>query len=128
MEMGRMLEMIESQRREMAALRRQARPTSPHPGNLMPMKYSGSTDFDEYRQQFEAIASMNKWSEERRATMLLGRLEGPALSVASSSPDKTYEGLVGRLRENFSPEQAETSAMRLRTRVQAKGESLEALF
>ena len=122
-------------RAEMARLRRQVsreekrtgehgKPTSE---KLMPMKYAGSTDFEEYLVQFEIIAGLHEWSSDRKAAVLMAKLEGAALSVASPVAGKGYDALTTKLRERFSPEQQEAFALRLKTKMQGRGESYEAL-
>ena len=80
-----------------------------------------------HSRQFEAIAGLQRWSDERKAVVLLSKLEGQALSVATADAEKTYESLVACLKENFSPEQQVIFAMKLNARVQGKDETFEAL-
>ena len=94
---------------------------------IMPTKYSGSTDWDEYLVQFSYIAALHGWSNDRQAIILLGKLEGEALSVATSDKDMSLMALVARLKENFAPERKETFSLKLRTKVQGKEESFEEL-
>jgi hypothetical protein len=99
----------------------------PTTDKLMPMKYSGKTDFDEYESQFEAIAGLQNWDDDRKAVVLLSKLEGQALTVATAEPRTSYKDLVDCLKENFSPEQQTIFAMKLNSRVQGKDETYEAL-
>ena len=102
-------------------------PDKSAPEKLMPMKYAGVTDFDDYLVQFETIAGLHGWSEDRRGAVLMAKLEGIALSVATPVSDKGYKAMTTKLRERFSPEQQEAFALRLKTRAQTKNETYEAL-
>ena len=86
--------------------------------------YDGSEDFQDYLTQFKAIASLKSWSQQQKATILLGRLKGSALSVAATLCDPTYDQLVEHLRSHFGPRHAESYAIQLSAREQHKGESL----
>ena len=97
------------------------------PEKIMPMKYSGNTDFEEYMAQFEAISSMYQWDSHRKAVILLSKLQDQALSVATAEGDKSFEGLVAKLRSTFCPEQQEVYALKLNSRVQGKDESYATL-
>ena len=97
------------------------------PEKLMPMKYAGLTDFDDYLVQFETIAGLHGWDEDRQAAVLMAKLEGTALSVATSVSSKGYKAMTAKLKERFSPEQQEAYALRLKTRAQGKNETYEAL-
>ena len=97
------------------------------PDKLMPTKYSGSTDWEEYLIQFSYIAALHGWTQDKQAIILLGKLEGEALSVATSDSDMSFVALFNRLKENFAPERKETFALKLRTRVQGKDETFEEL-
>ena len=86
--------------------------------------YDGSEDFQDYLTQFRAIASLKSWSQQQKATILLGRLKGSALSVAATLCDPTYDQLVEHLKSHFGPRHAESYAIQLSAREQQKGESL----
>ncbi len=86
--------------------------------------YDGSEDFQDYLTQFKAIASLKSWSQQQKATILLGRLKGSALSVAATLCDPTYDQLVEHLKSHFGPRHAESYAIQLSAREQQKGESL----
>merc|ERR1711893_451680 len=86
--------------------------------------YDGSEDFSDYMVQFKAIASLKSWSQPQKATILLGRLKGSALSVAATLCDPTYDQLVEHLKSHFGPRHAESYAIQLSAREQQKGESL----
>ena len=60
---------------------------------LMPMKHSGQSNLDEYLTQFEAIASLQNWDDERKAIVLLSKLEGQALSVATIENQRAYNSM-----------------------------------
>lgn len=93
----------------------------------MPARYSGATDFDEYLVQFEIIAEMHGWSAEEKASVLMAKLDGPALAVAAPVATQGYQALSTKLKARFSPDQQEAYSLRLRTRSQTKGETYEAL-
>ena len=86
--------------------------------------YDGSEDFSDYMVQFKAIASLKSWSQKQKATILLGRLKGSALSVAATLGEPTYDQLVEHLKSHFGPRHAESYAIQLSAREQQKGESL----
>ena len=86
--------------------------------------YDGSEDFQDYLTQFKAIASLKSWSQKQKATILLGRLKGSALSVAATLGEPTYDQLVEHLKSHFGPRHAESYAIQLSAREQQKGESL----
>ena len=86
--------------------------------------YDGGEDFADYLTQFAAIASLKSWSPQQKATILLGRLKGPALSVAATLCEPTYDQLVEHLKSHFGPRHAESYAIQLSAREQQKGETL----
>ena len=47
----------------------------------LPPKYDGTTNFDAYMVQFDAIATAQHWQD--RKVLLLSRLKGKALDVAA---------------------------------------------
>ena len=122
LELGRMQSEFTEQQHELAELKNRFTTDK-----LMPMKYSGTSDFDEYLTQFEAIAGLQNWNDERKAVVLLSKLEGQALSIASTENQRTFSSLVACLRENFSPQQQTIFALKLNSRVQGKNETFEAL-
>ena len=65
--------------------------------------------------QFAAIASLESWSQQKKATILQGRLKGSALSVAATLCNTTYDQLV---KSHFGPWHAESYAIQLSARKQ----------
>ena len=50
-------------------------------------RYDGISDWDQYREVFEAIACSNGWDEMTAALQLLAHLDGEALNVALLVPE-----------------------------------------
>ena len=66
--------------------------------------YAGKTSWDQYRQVFEAIVSLNGWDGVTAAIQLVSHLEGDALSVALLVPaPRGVSGvLLDALTEHYS--------------------------
>ena len=90
-------------------------------------KFTGAEDLDDYLVQFEAVSSLQKWTPEEKAVILLSKLESSALSAVNTCKSKNYEDMVTCLKENFSPEQRELSLQKLQIRKQKKDESFSIL-
>ena len=76
---------------------------------------------------FQEISTLQHWSEERAAVILLSKLDGEAFEVASSCPDKTLANLISELRENFATHNHDVIVHELKARVQRKGETFASL-
>ena len=79
----------------------------------LPPKYDGCTNFDAYMVQFNAIAEAQHW--QSKEVLLLSRLKGKALDVATQGGLMSFDDLVKRLRTHFAPDQADMAARKLET-------------
>lgn len=126
-------EEFNSLRREIERLGDQSRQATPTPssifssGKLLPGRYNGEADFEDYLAQFTVVATANAWSDAEKAAVLLGRLEGKALSAVSRGPDMQYTTMIGRLLKQFSMDHEETYAQRLQTLVKKDDQTWEDL-
>ena len=50
-------------------------------------RYDGISDWDQYREVFEAIVASNGWDDLTAALQLIAHLDGEALNVALLVPD-----------------------------------------
>ena len=71
-------------------------------------KFTGTEDLDDYLIQFEAVSTLQKWTEDEKAVILLSKLEKSALSAVNTSKSRSYTDMVICLKENFLPEQCVT--------------------
>ena len=94
----------------------------PEPAHVQ--TYDGKTEFSDYLTQFNAVAKLKGWSEEWKATILLSRLSGAALSVAATLTEPSFEELVQHLQSHFGPRHEESYAILLSSREQLRGETL----
>ena len=95
--------------------------------DLRPLKYDGTADFEDYLKQFLAIADFNEWNSQQKAVVLMSKLEGRALTAAAVLKDPSFQDIVTTLRKNFAVEQHDLASMKLRSRTQKTGETLEDL-
>ena len=114
-------------KKQMAVSSKSPKSQSQSAGKLMPARYSGTADFDEYLIQFEVIAEVHGWSSQEKASVLMAKLDGPALAVAAPIASQGFEVVTKKLKGRFAPEQQEACSLQLRTRSQNKGETYEAL-
>ena len=124
-EVAELRQLLQQQHLEMVDLKRQLAQSSPaQPAvpvdkvfleSLAPMEYSGEGDFQEYLNQFEAMAETLFWTEAKKGSALYGRLKGRALACVSSCPDRRFSTLVQRLRDRFSPRDEEMFYQQLTT-------------
>ena len=101
---------------EADTLKRELHEKKSHQKHLTGIKtpiYNGTTDFDEYLNQFMSICEYHEWSDEDAAIMLLAKLEGDALSVAAALDDQILRSLITNLRRHFSQEQEEVATLKL---------------
>ena len=69
--------------------------------------YDGRTPWEDYRRQFEVVATVNGWSESERASMLTSMLRDRALAVLQNVPPEKqwdYDHLVSVLSLRFGSE------------------------
>ena len=78
------------------ALRRSAFTSTPVP------RYSGKSNWEQYREVFEAIARSNGWDDVTAALQWLSHLDGDALNVALLVPESRR--VVPRLRNQRVPQ------------------------
>ena len=64
-------------------------------------RYSGMSNWEQYREVFEAIVCLNGWDDVTSALQLLSHLDGDALDVALLVPEsqRVRPGFLGRLAE-----------------------------
>ena len=74
--------------------------------------YNGTTDIDEYLNQFIAICEFEEWDDEEAAIILLAKLQGDALSVAAALDDQTLRSLTTNLRRHFAQDQEEVATLK----------------
>lgn len=66
-------------------------------------KYDGTTDWMDFRLQFETNARANRWEGDDLFFQLVGSLEGDALSVYGDNPDaNTYHDLCQKMEARFA--------------------------
>ena len=68
-------------------------------------RYAGGSNWDQYREVFEAIVCLNGWDEVTAALQLIAHLDGEALNVALLVPEAqrilpgdVIENVIGTLR------------------------------
>lgn len=69
--------------------------------------YDGRTPWEDYRRQFEVVATVNGWTEDERASMLTSMLRDRALAVLQNVPPEKqwdYNHLVSVLSLRFGSE------------------------
>ena len=79
----------------------------------LPQKYDGSTNLTSYLVQFEALAQEQAWGYAKKGIVLLGRLKGRALDVATQGENHSYPELIKRLKRHFVPDSEEMFAQQL---------------
>ena len=90
-----------------------AKSTTSSDKNQLPLKYDGTTNLASYLVQFETLAKEQGWPVEKQGIVLLGRLKGRALDVATQGTSHTYPELVERLKTHFSPDNEDMFAQQL---------------
>ena len=71
---------------------------------VMPEKYDGTTDFDDYEDRFSCIANLNSWDYKTKTLMLTVMLYESARTFYTTLPDfvrSDYVQLVQRLKQRF---------------------------
>lgn len=79
----------------------------------LPQKFDGSTSLTSYLVQFNTLASEQGWNDAKKSIILLGRLKGRALDVATQGEDHSFIELVRRLKRHFVPENEDMYAQQL---------------
>ena len=73
---------------------------------VLPEKFDGTGNFEEWISHFESIAAINKWGEEEKSLWIRVRLTEKAhvaLTQLQSDTIQTYEAIKKALRERFEP-------------------------
>ena len=78
-----------------------------------PNKYDGTENLDVYLEQFRVIADGQAWNQSTRKSMLLARLQGKALKIATSGDMTSYDAIVTRLKAHLVPEDEDFYAQEL---------------
>ncbi|ELT95749.1 hypothetical protein CAPTEDRAFT_191738 [Capitella teleta] len=92
---------------------------------IRPTKYDGLLYFVDYYAQFLTVAAHHGWDDTTKGIVLLSHLEGKALSVAGAC--NTFAEMVEALSDACGREKGDAAALKLRSRCQKQGESLEEL-
>ena len=74
---------------------------------IIPEVYSGEQPWEDWIDQFESIAAINGWNEERKLVWLKVRLTGRALLAFrkfSVTTKASYENVVVAMQERFEPQ------------------------
>ena len=79
----------------------------------LPLKYDGTSNLESYLVQFETIADEQGWNAARKGMILLGRLKGRALDVATQGTSNKYGEMLERLKTHFTPESEDMYAQQL---------------
>ena len=72
---------------------------------VKPREFDGTTDWTEYRKQFQVIARLNGWSRSEKALHLVSSLSGAALSVIydlSEAQLDDWDEIVSRLEAKYN--------------------------
>ena len=101
-------------------------------GAIRPDYFDGTSDFAEYEIHFKACAKINGWDDHSKLQVMLARLKGVALRVASTSlgqgSDLTFDRLCELLREQFgSGGQEDAYRLAIRNIHRQPGQSLRDL-
>ena len=98
---------------------------------VMPAKYDGSADLDEYLAHFSLCEVVNGWSAQQAGAFLGISLQGVArrlLAGINPATEKGYRHLKKALEQRFAPRnQTESFKALLRTRKRKTGETLQTL-
>ena len=73
---------------------------------VLPEKFDGTGNYEEWISHFKSIAAINKWGEEEKSLWIQVRLTEKAHVALMQLPSKTtqtYEAIKVALRERFEP-------------------------
>ena len=73
---------------------------------VLPEKFDGTGNYEEWISHFESIAAINKWDEEEKSLWIQIRLTEKAHVALTRLPSETsqmYEAIKAALRECFEP-------------------------
>ena len=88
--MVRLQKDIDDYRAELELTRTQTRPRPPRRAGFTSMpvpRFLGKSNWEQYRQVFEAVVCSNGWDDVTAALQLLSHLDGDALNVALLVPE-----------------------------------------
>ncbi|KAJ8029256.1 hypothetical protein HOLleu_28605 [Holothuria leucospilota] len=98
---------------------------------IRPGIYDGSSSWEDYQVQFEAVAELHGWDKQVMAMCLAASLKGDARAVLADLDTKSrrsYPLLTEALSRRFSPShQTEIFRIQLKNRIRKKEESLPQL-
>ena len=80
--------------------------TKPQKRSMVPMKYDGLSDFEDFIGHFDAVALWNEWTYEEKGMQLACCLIQDAREVLTTVPlpmQTDYDSLIGALDERFRP-------------------------
>ena len=101
------------------------------PRRPRPQEFDGRVSLEAYMAQFELLAQVQAWDEQEKAVQLAASLKGPAVEVLGQlNPTQrgSYATLVSALERRYGHQhQAEAYRARFRSRVRARGETLQML-
>lgn len=95
-------------------------------GFFKPMKYDGSSPWDDYRTHFETVSRANGWDRAMMGSALASSLTGAALPILTElAGSQDYTQLVAALGSQFGDSnRAQLYMDRLRVRTQLPGEDI----
>jgi hypothetical protein len=98
---------------------------------VLPERFAGEGDFDEFKFQFERAAKVNKWDDDDKCTYLGLCLTGNALKAfraLTGAVQDNYAQAIAALEAKFQPkEKSEVYKIQFETRGRIQGEELSAL-
>lgn len=98
---------------------------------VLPERFSGDGDFDEFKFQFERAVKINKWDEEEKLNYLGLCLTGSALKAFRAlavTVQDSYPQAIAALENKFQPtEKIELYKIQFETRERVPGEEWSAL-
>ena len=95
---------------------------------ILPAKsYDCKGDLLEFLKQFEQLATLQSWTEERKRVILISKLENEALSAVAATDCSSYDSVVLILKKTFASTDTSVYTLKLSSRQQKKGEELNTL-
>lgn len=97
---------------------------------IMPDKFDGHSDWNDYISHFESCRLLNSWQDKEAAQYLAASLRGPALRLLNEQNGTcwTYAEMKSKLALRFSSaKQAETYLLEVRNRKRGPNETLQEL-
>ena len=109
-------------------------PTTVKTGNIYldpAPRYSGKSNWEQYREKFEAIVCLNGWDDVTAAIQLLSHLDGDALNVALLVPESQralLEFLMNSLSDHYNSPGRRAEYKRQLQRVVSRSEDDPSVF